>query len=70
LPNRQIADQERQETPIRSAIAVTRLNHVEYVVFAVVYFLTEAPLLLGVVAVFRCWRRLPAPQVDLSRNPR
>ena len=55
---------------LASAVAITLLNHVEYAVFAVVYFLTEVPLLLGVVAVFRCWRRLPAPQVDLSRNPR
>jgi hypothetical protein len=62
--------QARHETRIRSAIAIRALNHVEYVVFAVVYFLTEVPLLLGVVAVFRCCRRLPAPQVDLSRNPR
>jgi ACR3 family arsenite efflux pump ArsB len=53
-----------------SAVAITLLNHVESAVFAVVYFLTEVPPLLGVVAVFRCCRRLPAPQVDLSRNSR
>jgi predicted Na+-dependent transporter len=55
---------------LASAVAITLLNHVEYAVFAVVYFLAEAPPPLGVVAVFRCYRRLPAPQVDLSRNPR
>lgn len=29
---------------------------IEYAVFAVVYFLTEVPPLLGVVAVYRCYR--------------
>jgi ACR3 family arsenite efflux pump ArsB len=37
------------------AIAVTLLNRVEYAVFAVVYFLTEVPLLLAVVAGYRRW---------------
>ena len=55
---------------LASAVAITLLKHVEYAVFAVVYFLTEVPLLLGVVAVFRCCCTPPAPQVDLSRNPR
>ena len=55
---------------LASAVAITLLNHVEYAVFAVVYLLTEVPLLFGVVAVFRCCRTPPAPQVDLSRNPR
>ena len=36
------------------AIAVTLLNRVEYAVFAVVYFLTEVPLLLAFVAAARC----------------
>ena len=35
---------------LASAVAITLLNHVEYAWFAVVYFLTEVPLLLGVVA--------------------
>ena len=39
------------------AIAITLLNRIEYAVFGVVYFLTEVPLLLGVVAV----ARLPPP---------
>ena len=43
------------------AIAVTLLNRIDYAVFAVVYFLTEVPLLLGTVAVYRRWR-LPAVQ--------
>jgi len=38
------------------AIAVTILNRIEYAVFAVVYFLSEVPLLLGAVAVYRTWR--------------
>jgi BASS family bile acid:Na+ symporter len=38
------------------AIAVTILNRIEYAVFAVVYFLSEVPLLLGAVAVYRMWR--------------
>jgi predicted Na+-dependent transporter len=38
------------------AIAVTILNRIEYAVFAVVYFLTEVPLLLGAVTVYRMWR--------------
>jgi bile acid:Na+ symporter, BASS family len=35
------------------AVAVTLLGRVEYAAFAVVYFLTEVPLLLGVVAICR-----------------
>ncbi len=35
------------------AVAVTVLGRTEYAAFAVVYFLTEVPLLLGVVAVYR-----------------
>ena len=35
------------------AIAITLLHRVEYAVFAVVYFLTEVPLLLAFVAVAR-----------------
>jgi len=54
---------------LASAVAITLLNHVEYDAFAVVYFLTEVPLLLGVVAVRRRRCTPPAPQVDLSRNP-
>jgi predicted Na+-dependent transporter len=38
------------------AIAVTILNRIEYPVFAVAYFLTEVPLLLGAAAVYRRWR--------------
>jgi bile acid:Na+ symporter, BASS family len=41
---------------LASAVAITLLNRIEYAVFAVVYFLTEVPLLLGVVAVYRCCR--------------
>ena len=38
------------------AIAVTLLNRVEYAVFAVVYFLTEVPLLLAFVWAARRWQ--------------
>ncbi len=55
---------------LASAVAITLLNRIEYAVFAVVYFLTEVPLLLGVVAVFRCRRTPAVPHEDLSRNPR
>lgn len=41
---------------IAMAIAVTILNRPEYAVFAVVYFLTEVPLILGAVSVYRIWR--------------
>jgi bile acid:Na+ symporter, BASS family len=37
------------------AIAVTLLNRVEYAVFAMIYFLVEAPLLLAFVATRRRW---------------
>jgi len=37
------------------AIAVTLLNRTDYAVFVVVFFLTEIPLLLGVVAIYRKW---------------
>ncbi len=55
---------------VTSAIAITLLNRIEYAVFAVVYFLTEVPLLLGVVAVYRA-RWAPAVQLpELPDNPR
>lgn len=51
------------------AIAVTLLNRIEYAVFAMVYFLTEVPLLLGVVAVYRKWRTPAAQQAEAAGNP-
>lgn len=36
-------------------IAITLLSHVEYTVFAVVYFLIEVPLLLSATLVYRIW---------------
>jgi ACR3 family arsenite efflux pump ArsB len=36
-------------------IAITLLNHVEYTVFAVVYFLVEVPLLMAAIAAYRWW---------------
>ena len=36
-------------------IAVTILNRIEFAEFALVYFLTEVPLLLAVVGVYRRW---------------
>jgi BASS family bile acid:Na+ symporter len=34
-------------------IAITLLNHIEFATFATVYFLTEVPLLLGAIAIYR-----------------
>jgi len=55
---------------LASAVAITLLNRIEYAVFAVVYFLTEVPLLLGVVAVSRCRHPPAVPQEVLSRTSR
>ena len=41
---------------LASAVAITLLNRIEYAVFGVVYFLTEVPPLVGVVAAYRCCR--------------
>ena len=40
---------------LATAIAVTLLNRIEFAGFAVAYFLTEVPLLLALVAAYRCW---------------
>jgi BASS family bile acid:Na+ symporter len=42
---------------IASAIAVTLLERVEFAVFATIYFLTEVPLMLAAVVLFRRWQR-------------
>ena len=55
---------------LASAIAITLLNRVEYAGFAVVYFLTEVPLLLDVVAGYRGWWAPTVEGADLSRNNR
>ena len=52
------------------AIAITLLNRLEYSVFAVVYFLTEVPLLLGVVAVYRWQGVLAGRRANFSSNAR
>jgi bile acid:Na+ symporter, BASS family len=41
---------------IATAVAVTVLGRVEFAVFATAYFLTQAPILLTAVLVFRCTR--------------
>jgi ACR3 family arsenite efflux pump ArsB len=38
---------------VAAAIAVTLAGRVEFAVFATTYFLTEAPLMLGAIIVFR-----------------
>ena len=48
----------------------TPLNRIEYAVFAVVYFLTEVPLLLGLVAVYRTWWTPQVRRADLPGNTR
>jgi bile acid:Na+ symporter, BASS family len=55
---------------LASAIAITLLNRIEYAVFAVVYFLTEVPLLLGVVAAYRAWWTPAVRRADLAGNSR
>jgi len=55
---------------LASAVAITLLNHVEYAVCGVVYFLTKVSPPLGVVVVFRSCRTPAVTQVDPSRNPR
>jgi BASS family bile acid:Na+ symporter len=41
---------------IATAIAVTLVGQVEFAVFATIYFLTELPLMLGAVTIFRYYR--------------
>jgi bile acid:Na+ symporter, BASS family len=55
---------------LASAIAITLLNHIEYAVFAVVYFLTEVPLLLGVVAAYQAWWSPAVRRVELADSTR
>lgn len=52
-----------------SAVAVTLLERVDYAAFGVVYFLTEVPLLLGGVALYRRrqTRDSPAPYAQTIR---
>jgi ACR3 family arsenite efflux pump ArsB len=38
---------------VAAAIAVTLAGRVEFALFATTYFLTEAPLMLGAIIVFR-----------------
>ena len=40
---------------LAGAIAVTLLNRLDFAVVAVVYFLIEVPLLLGLVGAYRRW---------------
>jgi len=49
------------------AIAITLMDRVEYATFAAVYFLAEIPLLLGVVAAYRWWERMPGALSRLGR---
>ncbi len=53
---------------LASAIAITLLNRIEYAVFAVVYFLAEVPLLLGVVAGYRAWWAPAVQQAGSGRQ--
>jgi BASS family bile acid:Na+ symporter len=41
---------------IATAIAVTLVGQIEFAVFATIYFLTELPLMLGAVTIFRYYR--------------
>ncbi len=53
---------------IATTIAVTLLGRTEFAAFASVYFLTELPLMLAAVALWRRWQRFPAPRVSLHRR--
>jgi BASS family bile acid:Na+ symporter len=55
---------------LASAIAITLLHRIEYAVFAAVYFVTEVPLLLGVVAGYRRWWAPAVQRADLLSNAR
>jgi hypothetical protein len=55
---------------VTPAIAITLLNPIEHALFAVVYFLAEVPLPLGVVAGYRGWWAPAMPQADVPRNIR
>ena len=53
---------------VATAIAVTLLGRVDFALFATAYFLTEVPLMLGAVAVFRAWQpRARAWESEASR---
>jgi len=50
------AETATRNVAITTAIAVTFLGQVEFAVFATIYFLTELPLMLGAVTIFRYYR--------------
>ena len=52
-----------------TAIAFTLLERVEYGVFAVVYFLTEVPLVLAAVCVYRKWGTLSTQRTATTPPP-
>ena len=49
---------------VATAIAVTLAGRVEFAFFATTYFLTEVPLMLGAIAVFRSWHQQEAAAMD------
>jgi len=51
---------------LASAGAITLLNHIEYAVFAGVYFLAEGPLLLGLIRWSCLWGAPGARRADRS----
>ena len=54
---------------IATVIAFTLLERLEYGVFAVVYFLTEVPLLLAAVGVYRKWGTLSTQRTATTGPP-
>jgi bile acid:Na+ symporter, BASS family len=52
-----------------TAIAFTLLERLEYGVFAVVYFLTEVPLLLAAAGIYRKWGTLSAQRAATTSPP-
>jgi ACR3 family arsenite efflux pump ArsB len=53
---------------VAAAIAVTLAGRVEFALFATTYFLTEAPLMLGAIIVFRRWLPLLSTSTDTHRD--
>jgi len=46
---------------VAAAIGLTLAGRVEFAVFATTYFLTEIPMMLSAIAIYRRWQRPPEP---------
>jgi hypothetical protein len=52
-PGRRPARVRARNIAVAAAIAVTLAGRLEFALFATTYFITEAPLMLGAIIVFR-----------------